>query len=147
MRYELKFETPVKMSLQEIIPKFNQDLFEDLAPPLIPFQVERFDGCNKGDEVHLVMGFPPLKQKWVSHITESHTTDEEFLFVDEGALLPFPLTAWKHIHIVRKTSSGSVLVDDISFTCSRILAPLLKIGLKCYFSMRQQRYRKAFGRQ
>jgi hypothetical protein len=49
----------------------------------------RFDGCQQGDEVHLELGFWPLRQSWVSLITSQQTSTEKIVFVDEGQRLPF----------------------------------------------------------
>ena len=59
-------QTPISRPYDEVFKGFNQKLFEALKPPLLNLKVERFDGCNKGDEVHLLVS----NKRWVSHITD-----------------------------------------------------------------------------
>ena len=67
----LFFETQVASPLFTVKAGFNEELFRALKPPFVSLKVERFDGCKKGDEVHLMLGTPGFLQKWVSHITSS----------------------------------------------------------------------------
>lgn len=144
---KLYFETKVASSLSQIQIGFNEELFKKLKPPFVCLKVERFDGCQKGDEVHLQLGVPGLLQKWVSHITAAEETSDSWLFIDEGFVLPPPLKKWKHEHRVTKVSENiSMISDSISYDCGNpILNKILWSPLWLSFSVRPQIYRSVFG--
>jgi ligand-binding SRPBCC domain-containing protein len=106
----------------------------------------RFDGCKVGDEVHLETGLPGLMQKWVSVITDESETDQEWFFVDEGRVLPFPLKNWKHTHrVLRDESGGAVIRDEIEFHCAnRVIEFCMAPALWAAFSVRPRRYQEIF---
>lgn len=143
---KLLFETPVKLPFERVRDQFNRDLFLKLSPPGIPFNLKRFDGCKKGDEVHIELGPPVLKQQWVSLITFEETNAKGWSFIDEGKVLPWPLKYWKHHHRVDKIGDTECkIVDDITYECSpSFLAPLIKPFLWSVFSIRPGRYQKYF---
>ena len=142
----LVFKTSVKKSFEEIRDKFNRELFVELAPGLIPFNLKRFDGCKKGNEVHIQLGVPPLTQEWISLITFEETNASGWSFIDEGKVLPWPLSNWKHHHRVdRISATESLIVDDINYECSPgFLTPLMKPFLWSVFAIRPKRYKKFF---
>ncbi|MFM8270696.1 MAG: hypothetical protein ACKN9V_10955 [Pseudomonadota bacterium] len=144
---KLYFEAQVKSTLQEIKTGFNQDLFLRLKPPFMSLKLERFDGCEKGHEVHLKMGMPGFLQGWVSEITESSQSDTVWEFVDEGKKLPAPFTFWRHIHRVEKISDTSCRVSDsIEYRCTSGLVERALWGpLWLSFSIRPRIYREVFG--
>ena len=111
-------KTRIEKNFQLLFPKFNIELFKALSPPLMNLMVERFDGCKKGDEIHLKMDlFGKFNQRWISQITEVVRTDYQIYFVDEGTLLPAPLTKWKHHHrIVKIHELASFVIDDIEYS-------------------------------
>jgi ligand-binding SRPBCC domain-containing protein len=140
------FTTNIPLNFSSIRDGFNEELFIKLAPPLIPFKLLRFDGCKKGDEVHIQLGVLPFKQTWVSDITFEEENDGGWSFIDEGRKLPWPLSYWKHHHRVDKLSeSESLIVDDINFeTSPKALAPMIYPFLWLIFSIRPARYKKFF---
>lgn len=141
------FKCPVKASVEEVKQGFNQDLFENLKPPFLQLDVARFDGCKKGDEVHLKVGLG-LKIAWVSLITDDFQDENQWYFIDEGKVLPPPLKKWHHKHLVLKDGSGSVIVDDISFsTNNSALDLLMKPMMTFQFSGRYDVYQKVFGKR
>jgi ligand-binding SRPBCC domain-containing protein len=144
---KLYFEAEVKSSVKEVKNQFNQELFLKLKPPFMSLELERFDGCEKGHEVHLKMGLPGFLQNWVSHITDSSQTDTAWEFVDEGKILPPPFTYWRHTHRVEKMSeTSSRISDSIEYRCqSRLLEKLLWGPLWLSFSIRPRVYREVFG--
>jgi ligand-binding SRPBCC domain-containing protein len=74
-----------------------------------------FTGSKKGDKVHLRF-LSPIKAEWISEITEDGENEKEAYFIDEGVKLPFPLSSWKHKHVVRKiTENSSYIIDDMTF--------------------------------
>lgn len=143
---KLIFKSPVKSSLTQVKEGFNLELFKALKPPIVQLDVTRFDGCKKGDEVHLSVGLG-LRVQWVSHITDDTEDSNEWSFVDEGFLLPFPLKKWHHHHRVLKDGDHAQIIDDISFSCgSTIVDKLMKPILYLQFVGRKSIYQKIFGR-
>jgi len=142
----LKFSTPIPLSFTSVRDKFNKDLFIYLAPPMIPFKLVRFDGCQKNHEVHINLGFRPLTQKWISLISFEETNPQGWSFIDEGKELPWPLKSWKHHHRVDKISEKeSLIVDDIHYECCNgLMTILMKPFLWWVFSLRPSRYKKYF---
>ena len=142
----LLFECPVASDVEAVKNGFNLDLFKELAPPLIQFKVDRFDGCSPGDEVHIRVGLGVMV-KWISEITEEiSNADQEWYFIDEGVKMPFPLVKWKHIHRVVKSDQGSTIIDDINFSCGNsITDKIMRPILKKQFSGRAAIYKKVFG--
>jgi ligand-binding SRPBCC domain-containing protein len=143
---KLLFETPIKLPFETVRDKFNRDLFIYLSPPGIPFDLKKFDGCKKGDEVHIDLGFGFLKQKWVSEITFEETNEKGWSFIDEGRILPWPLKSWRHHHRVDKISDTEcVIADDIEYECiTNSLTILMKPFLWSVFSIRPKRYKHFF---
>lgn len=143
---KLFFKTPVDKPFEKIRDQFNRDLFISLSPSFIPFNLKRFDGCKKGDEVHIELGPAGLTQNWVSLITFEETNASGWSFIDEGKVLPWPLKYWKHHHRVDKISElQSQIVDDITYECSpAFLTPMIKPFLWSVFAIRPGRYKKFF---
>lgn len=141
---KLLFETDIALPFEKVRDQFSRDLFLKLAPALIPFNLKRFDGCKKNNEVHIELG--PLKQEWVSLITFEETNAHGWSFIDEGKVLPWPLKYWKHHHRVDKiTETSCRIVDDIQYECSpAFLGPLIKPMLWSVFAIRPGRYRNYF---
>ena len=139
--------TPVPQSIDQVKAGFNLELFKALKPPIINLKVERFDGCHKGDEVHLKVGLG-LMMDWVSLITEDNQNSQEWYFIDEGDKLPPPLKKWRHRHrVLKREAGGSIIVDDISFSSGlKLLDYLLYFPLKLQFKLRAPVYKKIFGR-
>lgn len=143
---KLKFETNINLSVEVIRDQFGQELFEVLAPGIIPFRLLRFDGCKKGDEIRIKLGFPGLEAEWMSLITFEETNALGWSFIDEGKILPWPLKFWKHHHRVdRISATESKIVDDISFDCHpHFLTPFIKPILWAVFAIRPRRYKNFF---
>lgn len=123
---KILIKTKIEKNYQVLFSKFNVELFKALKPPLVNLDIERFDGCKKGDEIHLRMDiFGQLNQRWISLITSDFRSDYEINFVDEGALLPPPLVKWKHVHRIEKLNeTSSFIVDDIYFTSGNLIVDL-----------------------
>ena len=137
-------KTKVKNSLPNIHAKFNREFFENLAPPIVDLTIERFDGCLKGDEIHLSLKlFGLVNSKWVSRITTSEYNAQEFYFIDEGLLLPPPLTQWRHVHSVEKIDANNCFViDSIEFkTNSPLLDKVIYPALYAMFLYRRPIYK------
>lgn len=132
-------------SPQELLQKFDEDLFKALKPPVINLKVTRFDGCKTGHEVHLAMDiFGLVNQEWVSLITDHGESFEECFFVDEGKKLPPPLKYWRHRHrLIRINDHESYVVDDITYsTGNSALDLIIYPALYSIFSFRIPVYKK-----
>lgn len=140
----LLIKTRLPLNYREVLKGFTVDLFKALKPPLLPLEVERFDGCKVNDEVHLRVG--PLKQKWVSLITSDFDSNKECGFIDEGKVIPFPLKYWHHTHrIVNISQDQSEIQDDIEYSTGIILLDyVLYPVLYVQFAIRPKAYKKYF---
>jgi ligand-binding SRPBCC domain-containing protein len=117
---EIIIKTYVNQPLQSVWQGFDENLFVKLAPPFPPVRLLRFDGSEKGNEVHLELNFLLFRQTWVSLITENVKTDDQIYFVDEGIKLPFFIKYWKHRHrIIKHIDKGkgtqSLIIDEVEF--------------------------------
>lgn len=142
---KITIETQVDQGYLEVRSGFGEALFKKLSPPVPPVKVLRFDGLENGDLVILELNFIFFRQRWTSQITEAHTSDLEFYFVDEGVELPFFLKRWKHKHRVISTGTRSVIRDEIEFEAPfRGLSFLLFPVLWLQFFYRRPIYRRHF---
>ena len=137
---KIKITTPINRNYREVFALFNQKLFEALKPPVINLVVERFDGCKKGDEVHLrVAG-----QRWVSHITDYVENKDEIYFVDRGVIIPPPLKSWLHFHRIERSGENSCnVIDDIEYSSGNaLLDKIIYPAIYAMFSMRKSIYKR-----
>lgn len=137
-------KTKVHNNLSTIHQKFDRNLFEKLSPPLMTVKVERFDGCLKDHEVHLLIQSLFVRNKWISKITTSELNEKVFYFIDEGIEIPPPLKKWKHIHRVEAIdSSNCYVIDDITYSSgSNLLDYALFPFLFGMFKFRQPIYKR-----
>jgi ligand-binding SRPBCC domain-containing protein len=142
---KINISTSVEQDYLTVKEGFNKDLFLKLNPPFPPVKLLRFDGSKKGDLVILELNFLFFKQQWISEITEDHTDELEFFFIDQGKKLPFFLSYWKHNHRVIKAGSNCIIRDEIEFkSATGILTVLLYPALYLQFLYRRPIYRKLF---
>lgn len=137
---KLVIKTPIARNYREVFQRFNLELFLKLKPPFVDLKVERFDGCKKGDEVHLnVSG-----KKWVSHITDFYEDEKEIYFIDLGVITPPPIKEWKHIHRIKKTDDNhSEVIDDIEYSTGNAFTDkLIYPALLAMFSFRRPIYKR-----
>lgn len=138
----IRVETLVQADFETVVAGFDQELFLALSPPLMPVKLNRFDGCKKGDEVHVHI---PLAGQWTSLITEDHSKPTEFYFKDVGQILPFPLKQWEHQHFVKKNDKGTIIIDNIDYQSFNSIFNLLIFPfLWIIFNYRQPVYKKFF---
>lgn len=137
---KILISTPIQKNYRDVFAKFNLKLFEALKPPVVNLIVEHFDGCKKGDEVHLKVA----GQKWVSHITEYFESVDEIYFVDRGVIIPPPLKHWLHVHRIERTGENSCnVIDDIEYsTGNAFIDKLIYPALYAMFSMRRAIYKR-----
>ena len=142
----LLLKTQINQPLKMVAKKFNRDLFEFLTPAWAAAKLRRFDGCKQGDEVHLALSVAGIKQDWISVITSNVDTENEWSFVDEGKILPWPIKKWHHHHKVIRISEYRVeIIDDIHYECANeALEKMIYPVMWATFSIRPGRYRKFF---
>lgn len=142
----IKLKTKVHGNYKDIMKRFDRDLFEALKPSNADMEIVAFTGSEKGDKVHLRF-HSPIKAEWVSLITDHGENEQEAFFIDEGVKLPFPLSYWKHKHIVQKiTADSSYIIDDITFKSSNFLPSfLIYPAIYAGFYPRKKIYKSYFG--
>lgn len=142
---QIRISTKVAQSLESVQEGFTAELFVKLNPPFPIVKVLKFDGCRKGDFVELLLDFKVSKQKWVSEITFNNETEKVFEFIDEGMLMPFPFSSWKHHHMVIATENGCQIIDQIDYqTKNKLITFLMYPLLFLQFLYRKPVYRKVF---
>lgn len=141
----LKVTTQVNQNLPSVKAGFDQKLFLKLNPPFPSVSLIRFDGCYKGDFVELLLDFKVAKQKWVSEITFDKASSDRFEFIDEGVVLPFPFSYWKHHHILIGNAKGCQIIDSIEYRASnKLISVLLYPLLYLQFAYRKPVYKRFF---
>lgn len=142
---QICISTHVAQSLAEVKDGFNAELFVKLNPPFPSVEVLKFDGSQKGGFVELLLDFKVSKQKWVSEIIFDNETEQIFEFIDEGILMPFPFSSWKHHHMVIAAENGCQIIDQIDYqTKNRLITLLMYPLLFLQFLYRKPVYRKVF---
>jgi ligand-binding SRPBCC domain-containing protein len=142
---KINLSTTVEQDYLSVKEGFNESLFKKLSPPFPPVKLIRFDGSSKGDLVSLELNFIFFKQKWISEITDDHTNESEFYFVDEGIKLPFFLGKWKHKHRIVKSNEGAEIKDEIEYEGpNALMTALLYPALYLQFLYRKPIYKKIF---
>lgn len=141
----IKLTTRVDGHYLDVMKRFDRKLFEELLPPVGKTEIIDFTGSMTGDKVHLRF-ITPLKAEWISDITDHGQDDSKAWFVDEGRVLPFGLSYWKHRHIVRKVGNEtSEIIDDITFKASNpVLSLIMYPGLWLSFYPRKSIYKRYF---
>lgn len=141
----IQLKTKVDGNYKDIMQGFDRKLFEALKPSHAKMEIVAFTGSKKGDKVHLRF-HSPIKAEWISHITDHGENEKESFFIDEGVTLPFPLSFWRHKHIVQKiTDNTSFIIDDISFKASNFfLSFLLYPAIYLGFYPRRKIYKQYF---
>lgn len=142
----LLLKTDVRQPLQQVADGFNEKLFKALAPPFPRLELQRFDGSKKGDTVAMLLHFGPMKQRWVSEITAHGENELEWYFIDEGRILPKPLTSWHHHHRLQALANGGTrIIDEVTYsTGNKALDLLIYPGLLAQFLYRKPVYKKIF---
>jgi len=143
----IQLKTKVDGNYKDIMQQFDRKLFEALKPSHANMEIIEFTGSKKGEKVHLRF-HSPIKTDWISLITDDGENEKEAYFIDEGVKLPFPLSYWKHKHIVQKiTENTSYIIDDITFKgpiffISWFMYPAIYAG----FYPRKKVYKKYFNK-
>lgn len=143
---KINIKTLVNKSMQDVWLGFDEKLFRFLSPPFPKVEIERFDGCLKGDEVHLKLLFPFFPQYWFAEIVENSLSENEIYFIDKGTKLPFFLSDWQHKHrIVKVNETQSAIIDSIEFKTGTLISDwAVYPALYLQFLMRKPLYKKYF---
>ncbi|MCS6904170.1 MAG: hypothetical protein RML72_03125 [Bacteroidia bacterium] len=145
---KIQITTKVNNTIGNVYKGFDKYLFMQLSPPFPIITVRRFDGCNKGDAVHLDISFGIFKERWISIITDNVQTEDKIYFIDEGMMLPFFLKYWRHTHILEKIEENkTAIIDVIEYRAINALVEILVYPfLYLQFLYRKPIYQKIFNR-
>ena len=116
----ITLRSKVSRELNAISKQFDERLFRYLLPP--GAQLIEFGGSREGDRVHLKL---PLAGEWVSEITEHGSSLDSWYFIDEGRKLPFPLSGWRHKHILHRAGDSTTIEDNMNFSTGSLITDLL----------------------
>jgi ligand-binding SRPBCC domain-containing protein len=108
-----QISTKIEQDYKSVFSKFDVNLLKRLKPIAVGLKILRYDGCEKGNEVHAEISFLGWKQRWNTLITEKTETNNEIYFIDEGLhtdMLPKPLKIWRHRHEISKFIDSSKLL-------------------------------------
>ncbi|MEM6735142.1 MAG: hypothetical protein AAGC64_04080 [Bacteroidota bacterium] len=145
---KIQVQTKVHAKLADVKRGFTEKLFLRLTPPFPPVKLQKFDGCNTGDQVILELDFFLFKQKWISKITEDGQDNKRWYFIDQGAELPFFLKRWTHRHEVRSSDNQTVILDDITFSTGTVFTDLIMYPLLLgQFIYRKPIYKRVFSQK
>lgn len=142
---QIKVKTQVFESRSKVWAGFNRHLFMALAPAYPRLEVTRFDGCETGDEVHIVLHTGLMPLKWNARIVSHLFSAEVHEFIDEGTVLPFPLVYWRHVHRIEDSPNGCVITDHVYYRTRIFLTDILLypfLFLTVY--QRKSRYKKYY---
>lgn len=141
----LHLQTEVQQHFLAVFNAFDEKLFLKLAPPYPRLKLLRFDGSLPGDIIEVELHTGLTRYRWASLITEQSTTNAEAYFIDEGQVLPPPLSKWYHKHLVTRKGDGAIIHDIIEYsTGNSMLEMLLYPLIVGQFSMRKPIYRREF---
>ena len=77
-------QTKIGASMSFVWSQFNEALLKKISPPFPKVNIQRFDGCSKGDLVILEINLLFMKVIWSSEITYSQQDSNQSVFIDEG---------------------------------------------------------------
>ena len=142
---QLAYRTRVGQPPETVFPVFGEAAFvESLAPGPMGLRVIRI-GLALGDEIEVRFDGLGPRGPWVSRIDSLDRTPDQIWFVDQSIQLPWPFATFRHRHGFVAKGSGTVLVDDVTFTTgARLLGPFVSFGLRLSFVFRRRRYRARF---
>lgn len=143
--HRLIFECAVPAAFEKVIGRFDINLFRALCPAFPKVRIIRFDGIAEGDLVELCLDLFLVKWQWSGKVVSFIQMEDELRFVDSGLKLPPFLGTWLHAHIVKRSGSGSIITDEISFSpAPGWPAFLVKWMIRMQMQPRKKIYRKYF---
>ena len=149
MRFQIT--TRVQGTPKTVFQHFDQRLFDQLTPPGMKVHLIRFDPptVGVGGIVHVKLtALGIIRQEWYTTFTEYSTSEDLCYFVDQGQKLPPMMKSWQHRHIIRKTATGSEIIDDVTFQGRNPLMSLLLYPIiYLQFRYRKPIYRRYFALQ
>lgn len=144
---KLLIKIPLEVEMEYVYEHFNRDLFEALSPPVGGMNLIHFGGSHPGHHVKLELNIFGIRMPWISRITDEFKGDSEIWFIDKGEKLPFFLQRWHHKHIIRKTSEGCLIIEDITYSSGSILLDYLIFPImSLQFGYRKKAYPRYFNR-
>lgn len=144
---QFRVETRVAQPPDQVFPVLGDKAFvESLAPWFMGVTVLRI-GLALGDEIEIRFTRLGPRGPWVSRIVEETHDDAGITFVDRSIQLPWPYATFQHHHGIMVDGTGSLLVDEPSFTVKpAILEPVVGWFLRWSFRARARAYQQRFGR-
>jgi len=134
-------KSPVSQKPETVWAAMDEQMLRSLSPWFLHLKVLKYEGNKPGNKFSFETGIWPITAVWSGLVTSAGQTPGTFWFEDRGEKLPFPLKRWKHRHIVRKTTAGSVVIDAIECSTNMTFLDLIvKPLLTCLFSVRKQKY-------
>lgn len=142
---KININTTVEGHFLEVHKAFDLQLFEFLKPIGAKMNIIEFTGSKKGDKVHIRF-VRPVKADWISEISADFIGDNEAYFIDQGTVLPWPIIAWKHKHLISNhCETHSIIKDQIEFkTINPIVDYLIWPMMYLAFALRKPLYLKYF---
>jgi ligand-binding SRPBCC domain-containing protein len=133
----------VKVPYSKVVTGFNQQLLEALSPAWMNLRILKYDGQQPGDCFIMQLGTKPFSARWEGKVIAAGSTPGSFWFEDVGIQLPFPLKFWKHRHVIRKSGTGAVIIDIVSFhTGSSLLDWICYPLFRAMFTARRKKYQQ-----
>ena len=119
-------QTKIGASMSFVWSQFNEALLKKISPPFPKVNIQRFDGCSKGDLVILEINLLFMKVIWSSEITYSHQDSNQSVFVDEGIKVPFGINMWRHEHSIIKIDESRCYIQDfITYKTSNVFLDII----------------------
>jgi ligand-binding SRPBCC domain-containing protein len=143
---QFTLRTRVAQPVEAVFPVFGEAAFvETLAPRFMGLRVTKI-GLQLGDEIQVQFTRLGPRGPWVSRIDSMEKGEPAIWFVDRSVELPWPFSAFHHRHGFVRDGTGTLLVDNPTFSVSpRILGIFVYPLLRLSFGMRVGVYRKRFG--
>lgn len=142
---KLFFESKVDSAFEKVVLHIGKNLFKEITPAVLNFNIIKFDGISVGDDIKIQMNFGK-EFIWHSKVVSSKKNEVELTFIDVGILmLPF-MKSWHHEHQFKLVEDGKTIIRDfISFECEPKIFEFLYYGIfYTMFKIRSQTYNSFF---
>ncbi len=138
--------TRVQGSPEKVFQGFSEELFLALTPFWVKIKMKQFDGFKVGDRfIFKVTMFGLFAQDWHNKVVDSGTSEDRCYFIDEGVIMPFPFTHWRHEHIIEKKNNMVWIRDALHYHCDYLpLEWIVFPVLWLQFWIRKPIYRRRF---
>ena len=98
----------------KIVSSFNNIKIVNFLTQLQPIQIIKWDGIEDGKVAHFKLWFFGWKDFEVIH-SDYYLDENELSFIDNGSVLPFGLTFWRHKHSVVNKNGYVTIIDSLKF--------------------------------